>query len=78
MSLPKETKPCTLCGVWTCGTCGWQRHGATLARPDLQDCPRCGSTEGTIRPTRHGWTRWIMCHDIPYGSRDQAWDEAPS
>jgi len=45
--------PCAACGTWTCAACGWQRYGAALARPELQDCAACGSTRGTLVPSAH-------------------------
>jgi hypothetical protein len=58
---------CQACGTWTCTTCSWQRHGASLDRPELQDCARCGSTDGTFRATRHQAGRGIWNEHNPAG-----------
>jgi hypothetical protein len=66
--------PCGACATWTCARCGWQRHRAALAWPDMQDCARCGSTEGSMVPTRHGSVRGIYeDHNPRIGPRCQAW-----
>jgi hypothetical protein len=56
-------KTCGKCGVWTCARCGWKRTGASLSYQG-HDCARCGSTEGSIRPTRHHDNQWMVCQDV--------------
>jgi hypothetical protein len=67
---------CLACGTWTCASCGWQRHGASLDRP--QDCARCGSTSGTLVPTRHGSVRGIWeDHNPAAGPTCALWHNNP-
>jgi len=56
-------RDCLLCATWVCSACGWKRQ---RANPGYEDhtCNRCGSAEGTIRPTRHGETMW-WSHNNP-------------
>ena len=49
----KTRMPCSWCGVWTCAECGWKRQRANYQRPDLQNCARCGSSDGEMRPSMH-------------------------
>lgn len=46
-----DSDECLMCGTWVCSRCHWRRTRANLHF--AQYCPRCGSTEGTLTPTRH-------------------------
>lgn len=72
----RATKSCPRCGVWTCDSCGWQRHSANLAQP-RQICARCHSPAGTMQPTHHSKRTWMLCNDIPPEKRAEAWASAP-
>ena len=53
-------EPCTACGKWKCNKCGWIRTGASrepnLPPEYVQNCHRCGSTEGVMLDVHHhGW-----------------------
>lgn len=67
-------RPCQSCGTWTCAACGWKRPGAALARPELQDCPRCGSTDGMMTPARHTVLRLWLDHNPAAGPPCPGWE----
>jgi DNA-directed RNA polymerase subunit RPC12/RpoP len=61
-----KTVECSLCGIWTCSACGWQRLQANPHADPGHDCFRCGSRTGVLRPTPHRPThRHIAYPDEP-------------
>lgn len=67
--------PCQACGTWTCSHCGWKRHGASLIRPELQDCSRCKGRSGSTVPTRHYTSRIWQDHNPAIGPRCEGWGD---
>jgi len=55
---PPDTRPCAVCGTWTCSACGWKRHRAAIWRPAEQSCAQCGSREGTMAVSWHRRRTW--------------------
>ena len=68
--------PCQACGTWTCASCGWQRHGASLHYPG-QCCARCGSSDGAFTRTLHH-KRWKWeDHNPASGPSCLTWNRDP-
>lgn len=44
---------CPVCGTWECAACGWRRSRANRFAEDPQDCHRCGSRLGEMKPIQH-------------------------
>gem|GEM_PF-3081782 len=61
-----STRPCVVCGTWTCSACGWRRQRAAIWRPDVQSCARCGSREGTMKVIWHSWRTWCSHAGLPW------------
>lgn len=44
---------CPVCGTWRCAECGWTRTRASRFSDAPQDCHRCGSRLGEMKPVQH-------------------------
>lgn len=59
----RDDERCELCGVWTCGFCGWQRLNAKSTEFVVQDCFKCGGRQGAWVGRRHRYKRAAEDHD---------------